>query len=69
MKYKKKFKVSIIVVSFNTKKLFLKTINSILNQKFKNFEIIVVDGKSTDGTREIILKKKKIFFKLYYRKR
>jgi len=61
MKYKRKDKVSIIVVSLNTKKLFLKTINSILKQKYKNFEIIVVDGKSTDGTKEIILKKKKYF--------
>jgi len=63
MKYKKKFKISIIVVSLNTKKLFLKTINSILKQKYKNFEIIVVDGKSSDGTQEIILKKKFLFSK------
>ena len=39
MKFKKKIKFSIIVVSLNTKKLFLKTINSILKQKYKNFEI------------------------------
>ena len=61
MKYKKKIKFSIIVVSLNTKKLFLKTINSILKQKYKNFEIIVVDGESIDGTQNIILKKKNIF--------
>ncbi len=63
MKFKKKIKFSIIVVSLNTKKLFLKTINSILKQKYKNFEIIVVDGKSTDGTENIILRKKKYFSK------
>ena len=63
MKYKKKIKFSIIVVSLNTKKLFLKTINSILKQNYKNFEIIVVDGKSIDGTQNIILKKKKYFSK------
>ena len=63
MKFKNKIKFSIIVVSLNTKKLFLKTINSILKQKYKNFEIIVVDGKSTDGTQNIILSKKKYFSK------
>ncbi len=63
MKYKDKLKFSIIVVSLNTKKLFLKTINSILKQKYKNFEIIVVDGESIDGTQKIIFKKKKYFSK------
>ena len=63
MKTKKKVKISIIVVSLNTKKLFLKTINSILKQEYKNFEIIVVDGKSCDGTQEIILKNKHFFSK------
>ena len=61
MKYKENIKFSIIVVSLNTKKLFLKTINSILKQKCKNFEIIVIDGGSIDGTQKIIFKKKNIF--------
>ena len=52
------FKVSIVVVSFNTKKKFIKTINSIKNQIYRNYEIIVVDGKSTDGTVENIKKNK-----------
>jgi glycosyltransferase involved in cell wall biosynthesis len=53
---------SIVVVSFNTKKQFLKTINSIKKQKFKNYEIIIVDGKSDDGTINEIkkIKNKKI---------
>ena len=38
-------KFSIIVVSLNTKKDFLKTYKSIINQKFRKFEIIVIDGK------------------------
>ena len=46
--------ISIIVVSFNTKKKFLKTIKSIRNQTYKNYEIIIVDGYSTDGTVEEI---------------
>ena len=50
------YKISIIVVSLNTKKDFIKTIGSIKKQKFKNYEIIIVDGKSNDGTVEQIKK-------------
>tara|TARA_B100000795_G_scaffold256872_1_gene229636 strand:- start:769 stop:1572 length:804 start_codon:yes stop_codon:yes gene_type:complete len=65
---KKNIKFSIIVVSLNTKNDFIKTINSILNQKYNNFEIIVVDGNSNDGTIQEINKlnkriKKKIIEK------
>ena len=41
---------SIIVVSLNTKKEFIRSIKSIKDQKFKNYEIIVIDGMSKDGT-------------------
>ena len=63
-----KFKFSIIVVSLNTKKDFIKTINSIIKQSFNNKEIIVVDGLSDDGTVYEIKRLKK-FFKNYFRKR
>jgi glycosyltransferase involved in cell wall biosynthesis len=56
-----KLKLSIVVVSLNTKNQFLKTIKSINSQKYKNYEIIVVDGNSTDGTLEVIKKMKKNF--------
>ena len=59
-----KFKLSIVVVSLNTKNLFLRTIESINRQSYKNYEIIVVDGKSMDGTIEIITKMKKNFSKI-----
>ena len=48
--------ISIIVVSLNTKKDFEKTIKSIINQKINNYEIIVVDGDSQDGTLDYIKK-------------
>ena len=57
-------KVSIIVVSLNTKNLFLKTITSIINQSFKSKEIIVVDGQSRDGTLLIIKKLEKKITKI-----
>jgi len=52
----KNLKLSIVVVSLNTKNQFLKTIKSVNSQTYKNYEIIVVDGNSTDGTAEEILK-------------
>ena len=53
---------SIIVVSLNTKKKFLKTIKSIKKQRFRNYEVMIVDGKSIDGTINEIkkIKNKKI---------
>ena len=53
------FEYTIIIVSLNTKKQFLKTINSIKKQKYKNYEVIIVDGLSKDGTIEEIKKIKK----------
>lgn len=49
-------KVSIIVVSLNTKINFLETIKSIKRQTYKNYETIVIDGKSNDGTVDEINK-------------
>ena len=49
---------SIIVVSYNTKKNFIKTLNSIKKQTYKKYEIIVIDGFSTDGTAALIRKNK-----------
>ncbi len=46
--------VSIITVVFNGKNHFEETIQSIVNQTYKNLEYIVIDGGSTDGTLDII---------------
>jgi len=46
-------KVSIITVCYNSSKTIYKTLESVRNQKFKNFEHIIIDGKSTDNTLEI----------------
>jgi glycosyltransferase involved in cell wall biosynthesis len=43
-------KFSIIVPSYNQGSFIVQTINSILNQSYKNVEILVVDGGSTDST-------------------
>lgn len=49
-------KVSIVIPAYNEEKSIEKTIKSLLNQSYKNFEIIVVDNNSKDKTREIASK-------------
>jgi len=46
-------KISIITISFNAKATVDKTLNSVANQSYKNFQHIIVDGGSEDSTVEI----------------
>lgn len=46
--------ISIITASFNSEKTIEATIQSVLNQSFKDFQYIVVDGNSLDNTINII---------------
>ena len=48
--------VSIITVVLNNKKFLEQSINSVLNQSYENYELIIIDGQSTDGTLNIIKK-------------
>jgi glycosyltransferase involved in cell wall biosynthesis len=45
---------SIITVTYNAEKWIERTLESVASQTCKDFEYIVVDGKSTDRTLEII---------------
>ena len=49
-------KVSIIIVNYNGKELLQKCLDSLLKVRYDNFEIILVDNNSTDGTVEFITK-------------
>tara|TARA_B100001123_G_C15289822_1_gene1017054 strand:- start:1068 stop:1853 length:786 start_codon:yes stop_codon:yes gene_type:complete len=67
----KEEKISILISTYNKEKFIKNTINSCLNQNYKNYEIIVVDTGSRDKTKKIIKKFgkkkiKKIFLKKKY---
>ena len=47
-------KVSVIIPTFNSEKYISETLNSVINQDFKEFEVIVVDGGSKDKTENIV---------------
>ncbi len=51
-------KVSIITISYNSEATIESTILSVINQTYSNIEYIVVDGKSSDRTIEIVGKHK-----------
>jgi len=46
--------VSILTPSYNSEEYIGKTIESVLAQTYANWEMIIVDDCSTDGTREIV---------------
>jgi len=62
-----KSKVSIILPNYNSHEFIKRTIMSILNQTYKNWELLIIDDNSNDITRNILRKysknkKIKIFF-------
>lgn len=46
--------ISIITINFNNKNGLIKTLNSVISQTCKEFEWIIIDGGSTDGSKELL---------------
>jgi glycosyltransferase involved in cell wall biosynthesis len=47
-------KLSIITINYNNKSGFKRTMDSVFDQSFKEFEYIIIDGGSTDGSVDYI---------------
>ncbi|MGP1625027.1 glycosyltransferase family 2 protein [Prevotella koreensis] len=47
-------KISVIIPLYNKEKIVERSVNSVLSQSFKNFELIIVDDGSTDNSFEIV---------------
>lgn len=45
---------SIITINYNNREGLRKTIESVVNQTYQDFEYIIIDGGSTDGSVEVI---------------
>ncbi|PLL70465.1 hypothetical protein CWN62_29695, partial [Klebsiella pneumoniae] len=46
--------VTIYIPTYNRLELLKRALNSVVNQTYKNLEIIVVDDNSSDGTQEFL---------------
>ena len=49
-----KLKLSIITINYNDAKGLRRTMNSVFNQSFRDFQYIIIDGGSSDGSVDII---------------
>ena len=49
-------KISVITISYNNKEGLEKSLKSVTSQDYKDFEYIVIDGGSNDGSKEILEK-------------
>ena len=50
----KQAKISIIIPVYNTSKYLKKCLNSVIDQTYKNYNVIIVNDGSTDNSLDII---------------
>ncbi len=54
MMQKRDVKISVIIPVYNAAKYLSKCLNSLISQTFKNFEVLCINDKSTDGSLKIL---------------
>jgi glycosyltransferase involved in cell wall biosynthesis len=59
-------KITVIITVFNGAKYLERAIKSFLDQAYQNKELIIIDGKSTDGTHQIITNYQKNYPELIF---
>ena len=59
-------KISIIIPVYNTEKTLKRCLNSILDQKYEDYEIILVNDGSKDNSEKVILEYKEKSDKIKY---
>ena len=47
-------KVSVLLFTYNQEEFIREAVESVINQTFKNWELIINDNGSSDGTRKIL---------------
>ena len=49
-------KISVVIPSYNQGQFLEETILSVINQNYPNLEVVIIDGDSTDNSKELINK-------------
>ncbi len=62
-------KISVIISVYNSAPYLEEALESILNQTFNDFELLIIDDKSTDGSRKILKKIKDKRVRVFYNKK
>jgi Predicted glycosyltransferases len=55
------YKITVVVLVYNTEKYLVECLESLINQTLKNIEIILVNDESTDNSLNILLNYKKMY--------
>ena len=52
-------KFTIVTITYNAERVFMRTAESVMRQEYPGVEHLIIDGASTDGTKDIALEYKK----------